>query len=381
MSITGSIAGALGLTPARKVRYAVVGLGDIAQGAMLPAVAHTGNSEIAALVTGDPEKARALGARYGVPATYCYEQFGAMLRSGAVDAIYLATPNWRHAEFAVPALQAGIHVLVEKPLEVSPVRCRAILDAARASRAKVMVAYRLHFEPATLAVLDRVRAGRLGDVLAFTSTFSQRLSPDNHRARNGVAAGPVFDLGPYPVNAARAIFGAEPTEVVAAVGSRSPDSGLGDFDHTVAATLRFPGDRLAQLVVSYVGHAHDAYTVLGTEGRLTADPGYLFGRPLELVTVLGGEREHERFEATDQFGGELKYFSDCILADRDPEPDAEEGYADLRVLDGIVRALESGGSVTLEPFTRETRIDTRAQEQRLRPVASPPRVDASAPAR
>ncbi|TNC07610.1 Gfo/Idh/MocA family oxidoreductase [Methylobacterium terricola] len=381
MSITGSIAGALGLTPSRKVRYAFVGLGDIAQEAMLPGVAHTGNSEIAALVTSDPEKARALGARYGVSATYCYEQFGMMLRSGTVDALYLATPNWRHAEFAVPALRAGIHVLVEKPLEVSPAQCRAILDAARASRARLMVAYRLHFEPATLAVLDRVRSGELGEILAFTSTFSQRVSPENHRARNGVAAGPVFDMGPYPVNAARAVFGAEPTEVVSAVGSRHPDSGLGDFDDTVAATLRFPGGRLAQFVVSYVGNGLDTYTVLGTTGSVTADPAYLYGKPLELFTVLGEEQSHARFKNTDHFGGELKYFSECILEERDPEPDGEEGYADVRVLDGIVRALETGGSVTLEPFRRERRIEPRAQAQALPAVASPPLVNASNPGR
>lgn len=381
MSITESIAGALGLTPSRKVRYAFVGLGDIAQEAMLPGVAHTGNSEITALVTGDPDKARALGARYGVSATYCYEQFSLMLRSGTVDALYLATPNWRHAEFAVPALRAGIHVLVEKPLEVSPAQSRAILDAARASRAKLMVAYRLHFEPATLALLDRVRAGELGEILAFTSTFSQRVSPENHRARNGVAAGPVFDMGPYPVNAARAIFGAEPTEVVSAVGARHPDSGLGDFDDTVAVTLRFPGDRLAQFVVSYVGNALDTYTVLGTKGSITADPAYLYGKPLELFGVLGEEQSHARFKNTDHFGGELQYFSDCILAERDPEPDGEEGLADVRVLDGIVRALETGGSVILEPFTRDKRIDTRAQERTLPAVASPPLVNASNPGR
>ncbi|KMO32410.1 glucose-fructose oxidoreductase [Methylobacterium variabile] len=381
MSITGSIAGALGLTPARKVRYAFVGLGDIAQEAMLPGVAHTGNSEVAALVTGDPEKARALGARYGVSATYAYEQFGALLRSGTVDALYLATPNWRHAEFAVPALQAGIHVLVEKPLEVSLVQSRAILDAARASRARLMVAYRLHFEPATLATLDLVRSGQLGEILAFTSTFTQMVSPDNHRARSGVAAGPVFDMGPYPVNAARAVFGAEPTEVVSALGLRHPEAGLGDLDDTVAVTLRFPGSRLAQFVLSYVGNTLDTYTVVGTKGSVTVNPGYMYGKPLEQFTILGEERGHARFKNTDHFGGELKYFSDCILAERDPEPDGEEGYADVRVLDGIVRALETGGSVTLEPFARSRRIDTEAQEQTLPAVASPPLVAASNPGR
>ncbi len=164
-----SIISALGL--GRKVRYAIVALGDIAQEAMLPGVGHTGNSEITALVTGDPEKARGVGKQYGVQDSYGYDQFEEMLRSGKVDAIYLATPNWRHAEFAIPALKAGIHVLVEKPLEVSTAKCRDILEAQKASRAKLMVAYRLHFEPATLDAIDRVRSGELGELLLFNSTF------------------------------------------------------------------------------------------------------------------------------------------------------------------------------------------------------------------
>src|SRR3978361_2009172 len=144
-----SILSSLGLGSGKKVRYAVVALGDIAQEAMLPGVEHTGNSVVTAFVTGDPEKARALGRQYGVEHSYGYEQFEEMLHSGNVDAIYLATPNWRHAEFAVPALKAGIHVLVEKPLEVSVAKAREILDAQKGSTAKLMVAYRLHFEPAT----------------------------------------------------------------------------------------------------------------------------------------------------------------------------------------------------------------------------------------
>ena len=153
-----SIQSVLGLGPDRKVRYAFA-LGDVTQEAMLPGVAHTGNSEVTALVTSDPEKARLVGAQYGISESYGYDQFEQMLHSGTVDAIYLATPNWRHAEFAVPALKAGIHVLVEKPLKLSTEKCRQILDAQRHAGAKLRVACRLHFEPATLATIELVRDG------------------------------------------------------------------------------------------------------------------------------------------------------------------------------------------------------------------------------
>lgn len=373
-----SILSALGLASGKKIRYAFVGLGDIAQEAMLPGVAHTGNSEVAALVTDDPEKARLVGEQYGCTVSYRLDQFDEMIKSGQVDAIYLATPNWRHAEFAVPALKAGIHVLAEKPLEISTAKCQDILDAQKASGAKLMVAYRLHFEPATLAMIDSVRAGDLGEIVAFTSTFGQMVSPDNHRAKNGDEAGPVFDMGPYPVNAARYVFGAEPVEVVSAVGSRHATAGLGDFDDTVAVTLRFPEGRLAQFVVSYYANTLDAYFVVGTKGSIHMNPAYMYGKPLELMTTIGQTKSEKSFKNTDHFGGEMKYFSECILSGADPEPDGEEGYADVRVLEGIIRALKSGKSEALQPFTRSRRIDT-AQKQTLAAQKSPELVNTSNP--
>lgn len=376
-----SILSTLGLSSGKKVRYGFVALGDIAQEAMLPGVKHTGNSEVTAFVTGDPEKARGVGEQYGVTDSYDYDRFEDMLRSGKVDAIYLATPNWRHAEFAVPALKAGIHVLLEKPMEVSTAKCREILDAQKASGAKLMVAYRLHFEPATLDLIDKIRAGELGEVTVFNSTFIQMVSPENHRARGGVAAGPILDMGPYPVNAARYVFGAEPTEVVSAVGSRHPQAGLGDFDDTVAVTLRFPEGRLAQFVVSYYGNTLDSYVVVGTKGSVQMNPGYMYGKSLEQMVAIGESKRRESFKNTDHFGGELKYFSDCILNGTDPEPDGEEGYADVRVLEGVVRALESGQRQVLEPFTRGRRIDTSVQEEKLSARRSPELVNASNPAK
>lgn len=198
-----SIASALGLTSGKKVRYAFVALGDITQEAMLPGVKHTGNSEVVAFVTGDPEKARGVGEQYGVTDSYGYDQFGELLASGKIDAIYLATPNWRHAEFVIPALKAGIHVLVEKPLEVSTERCRQILDAQKTSSAKLMVAYRLHFEPATLATIDLVRSGQLGTLLTFTATFtrpsgSRRRSQRTVSAAGASATGRGVQLRPVP---------------------------------------------------------------------------------------------------------------------------------------------------------------------------------------
>ncbi len=372
-----SIASAFGFG-GKKVRYAVVGLGDITQEAFLPGVSHTGNSEVVALVTSDAEKARKVGERYDVTETYDYDGFSKLLTSGKIDAVYIGTPNWRHAEFVIPALDAGIHVLCEKPLEISSERCRAIIDAQHRSSARLMVAYRLHFEPATLDAIDRIRKGELGDLIAFTSCFAQMLDPTNHRADHGIEAGPLFDMAPYQINAARYLFGAEPIEVLSATAIRHEQAGLGDLDDTMAVTLRFPDNALAQFTVSYYANGINNLTIAGTRGSILLNPSFTFGEPLEQFRKLGDKQEHQSFKATDQFGGELKYFSECILEGRDPEPDGEEGLADLLVIEAIRRALTSGKPERVEPLQRTRRIDP-GQVQTLGGVRAPEPINASDP--
>ncbi len=369
----------LGLGVDQKVRYAIVGLGDIAQEAMMPGVAHTGNSTIAALVTSDREKAGHLAEIYQVQHTCGYDGYADLLRSGNIDAVYIALPNWQHAEYTVPALEAGIHVLLEKPMEVSSAQCKAILAAKARSTAKLMVAYRLHFEPATIAAIEKVRSGDLGEVHLFTSTFAQMVDTTNHRARNGDAAGPVFDMGPYPINAVRNLFDSEPTEACA-TGMRHPEAGFGDFDDTVSVTLRFPGNRLAQFTISYYGNMIDTYTVVGTKGLLEVNPGYMYGSPLEIASKYGKEEKHTSFKNTDHFGGEMRYFSNCILSNHDPEPDGNEGLADVRVIEAILRSLHSGRFEPVEQTAIHHRIRPD-QEETLSAVKSPELVHASSPAR
>lgn len=359
-----------------KVRYAVVGAGWISQAAFMPGVAHTGNSVMTALVTGDPRKADALGRRYGITDCYHYDAYRAMLDSANVDAIYLALPNWQHRQFAVPALEAGLHVLLEKPMATSEEDCRAIRAAADASGAKLMVAYRLHFEPATLEAIRMVRAGELGEARLFSSVFTQKVSGLNHRARHGFWAGPVADMGPYPINAVRNLFGAEPVEVMA-WGERHRDLPY-DFDDTVSVALRFPEGRLAQFTVAYGLDQADSYRVTGTEGDLEVSPGFMFPGPLRHLLSRGGGKSERGFKACDQFGGETRYFSDCVLHDREPEPDGEEGLLDVRVIAAIERALATGQKQALPPATRRKHPHPD-QAQTLRAISPPSLMHAAQP--
>ena len=360
-----------------KVRYAVVGAGWISQAAFMPGVAQTGNSVMTAIVTGDQKKAEALGKRYGIERAYHYDAYRAALDSGGFDAIYLALPNDQHVQFAVPALEAGVHVLLEKPMAVSEAECAAINAAATASGAKLMVAYRLHFEPATLEAIRIEQSGTLGRVWLFTSTFTQLVSKANHRANRGFWAGPVPDMGPYPINAARNLFRAEPIEVMA-VGVSHPHLGF-DFHDTVAITLRFPGERLAQFTVAYGLNSVSEYRITGDKGDLHLAKGFAFPGPLTHELTLGQSTTSRSFGPFDQFGAETRYFSDCVLHDRDPEPDGEEGMLDVRVVAAVERALQTGQPQSLAPYHR-AKHPLPDQAMELPPVTVPPMVNASDPA-
>jgi len=368
-------------TTTPKVRYAIVGLGWIAQAAFMPGVEHTGNSEITALVTGHEEKAEKLGEKYGISRHYTYDEYDELLASGEIDAIYLALPNFSHVDYAVRALKAGIHLLLEKPMAVSVEQCDRIIAAAKLTGAKLMLAYRLHHEPGTLEALRIVRDDELGRVLLFNSTFSQQVAASNHRARHGFWAGPVPDMGPYPLNMVRNLFGAEPVEVTATGVCTDPDRF--NFDDTVSVTLRFGegkvhDSRVASFTVSYNGGDVDDFRVVGEKGDLFSQPAYQVGSAMQHIKTIAKKRTTQIFSKTDQFGGELKYFSDCILNNKHPEADGEEGLLDVRVIAAIERSLITGEPQRLDPVHRSRR-PVASQVQELSAVKEPELVGAKKP--
>ncbi|WBO21525.1 Gfo/Idh/MocA family protein [Sphingomonas abietis] len=353
----------------KKIRYAVVGGGQIAQQAFMPGIGRTNNSVLAALVTGDPVKADALAGLYAIK-SWKYEEYDALLRSGEIDAVYVATPNFLHTPYVLAALEAGIHVLLEKPMTSSVEDAEQILAAQKKSGAKLMIAYRLHHEPGTVEMITRARNGEFGDLRAFTATFAQNVAEENSRGHNGYWGGPVPDMGTYPLNAVRNLFGEEPIAVYA-VGTKTAGRTF-NFDDTVAVTLRFPGDRLAQFTVSYATAPAESFTLVGTKATIHAAPCFMFGPKIGIsYTETDGEgSKTHNFDPVEQFGNETQYFSDCILNDRHPEADGEEGLFDLRVLAAIERALQTGETVKLDPVRRSRHVQPD-QALSLKPAKEP----------
>lgn len=178
-------------------------------------------------------------------------------------------------------------------------------------------------------------------------------------------------MGPYPINTARNLFGAEPLEV-SAMGTRTEPERFRDFEDQVAVNLRFPGGRLATMLLSYSGADLDDFRIVGTLGDLYSAPAFAMPGGFKHIMTIGESKKasEESFKPTDQFGGELKYFSDCILRNRHPEADGEEGLLDVRILAALERALQTGESQSLEPYARKRRPTSR-QVQELGIVGEP----------
>ncbi len=330
------------------IRYAVVGLGHIAQVAVLPAFAHAKrNSRVVALVSDDPGKRKALCKKYRIANSYSYDEFDSCLEQ--VDAVYIALPNSLHAEYTIRAANAGVHVLCEKPMAVTTDECQKMIDACQTNNVKLMIAYRLHFEEINLKAVDLVRHGRIGKPKFFNSSFAMTVRDNNVRTKKDMGGGTLYDIGVYCINAARYLFRAEPKEVMA-ISVNSGTAKLADIDESTGALLRFDGERVAAFVTSFNAADVASYRIVGTKGQLHVDPAYEYAEGLAYELTVNGRTTRKRIGKRDQFAPELLYFSDCVLKNREPEPSGEGGLQDVRIVQALYESAETGKAVSIPPF-------------------------------
>ena len=358
----------MSIEKSKLVRYAVVGLGHIAQNAVLPAFKNAKrNSRLTALVSDDETKLKTLAKDYKVEATFTYEQYDECLKS--VDAVYIALPNSMHAEYTIRAANAGVHVLCEKPMAVTSRECKQMIAACRGHNVKLMIAYRLHFEEINLAAIELVRRGRIGEPKFFDSSFSMRVREGNIRGKPELGGGTLYDIGVYCINAARYLFRGEPTEATA-ISTNSGAANVRDIDETTGAVLRFEDQRVAAFITSFNAADVGSYRIVGTKGDIQLDPAYEYAEGLGYVLTVNGKKQRRRVGKRDQFAPQLLYFSDCILNDRQPEPSGQEGLQDVRVVEALYKSATTGRSVKI-PRLEKTRRPT-GRQRIVRPGISKP---------
>lgn len=350
----------------RRVGYALIGLGHIAQTAVLPAFENArSSSRLVAIVSGDESKRRALSRRHGVKA-YGYDDLDACLRDEEVDAVYVALPNALHKECAVRAARMGVHVLCEKPMATSAADCEEMIRAARESGVALMIAYRLHFEEANVSTGELVAGGVVGDPRYFTSEFSYQVRGGNIRTKDDLGGGALWDLGVYCVNAARHLFRAEPEEAFA-MAMPARDDRFHGVDEGWGCLLSFPRGRVASFTVSFGAAPTSRYRLVGTRGDVWLDPAYEYEGSLVRHLTVAERTRTRTFGPRDQFAPELVRFSQAVLEGTDPEPSGREGLADVRVIEALLASSRTGRPVKLAPMA-SPRHPAREQELRAPPA-------------
>lgn len=339
----------------KNVRYAVIGLGHIAQVAVLPAFKNAkSHAQLVALVTGDFAKGKQLQKKYRSTDLVAYEELPDYLAADQVDAVYICLPNDQHYQYTKMALECGVHVLCEKPFTLQSDQARELAALAVRKNLKLMVAYRLHFEASNLKAIELAHSGAIGELRYWTSHFSfQVTDPANIRLQAKHGGGPLWDIGTYCINAARYLFRSEPIEVMAMAEGR----GRGKFkevDEMVSVSLRFPKNCLAQFTCSFGAAEAAEYFLYGTKGHLRLKGAYEYATKRELELKTAENQRLFRFKKADQFGPEIVHFSECIHKDRQPWASAREGRLDIRVIEGCLESLQLKRPVRLRPV--QTRL-------------------------
>jgi len=242
-----------------------------------------------------------------------------------------------------------------------------------------MTAYRLHFEKANLKAVSLARSGKIGELRYFNSIFSMQVRDPNIRLEKEMGGGPLYDLGVYCINAARYLFGDEPSEILG-MSATGGDKRFREVEEMLGATMRFPGERLATFICSFGAADAATYNIVGTKGMVSLHNAYEYAQPIEMQAVIGGKEQTRSFARRDQFAPELLYFSDCILRNREPEPSGIEGLMDVRIIEALHRSARTGEAVKLSERDKQKRPSPRQELQRP-PVQKPELVHARSASR
>jgi predicted dehydrogenase len=330
-------------TPDRKVGYAIIGLGRIADHFMA-GIQQTNNSKVVALVSGHRDKAERIATKYDVPksAIYNYENMDAFRDNKSIDAVYVALPNSMHAEYTIRSAKAGKHVLCEKPMATSVTDAQAMIDACKAANVKLMIAYRCHYETTNLAAVKLIHDGALGQVQSIQSAFGFNCGAGEWRLDRPLAGGgPLMDVGIYSLNATRYLTGEEPASISAYAYTNPKDPRFKTVEENVVWTTKFPSGIVATCNTTYGAQMDGYYRVYGSKGWLEVNPAFIYdGLRLqaEYFDAAG------KFVKLDQpnpekdpihFTKEADHFSNCVLTNKTPQSPGEEGLRDMQYIKQI----------------------------------------------
>lgn len=332
--------------PAKKLGFALAGLGSLSTHQIAPALQKTSFCKLTGIITGTPSKADRWKAQYNIPDKniYNYDNMEKMADNPDIDVVYVVTPNGLHAEHTIKAAKAGKHVLCEKPMEVSPEKCQQMIDACKAANRMLAVGYRLHFDPNHIECIRLAREKVLGSVNVIEAEYGFRIGdPKQWRLNRALSGGgPLMDVGIYALQAARYLSGEEPVQVTAMQVNNDPVK-YKDIEESISWELKFRGGVIASCNTSYNFNGFDRFRVFADRGWFELAPAYGYGG-------IQGRRSDGKwtpFPAMDQFAAEMDDFAQCILNNQPTKVPGEEGLRDLKIMMAIYEAARTGKAVNL----------------------------------
>lgn len=295
-------------------------------------------SLVEAIASRTQSKAAAAAEELGIPKAY--GSYEALLADPTIEAVYIPLPNHLHLEWTLAAAAAGKHVLCEKPLALTSTDARRMIDASNQAGVLLMEAFMYRLHPLWQEVRRLIGAGTIGELVAFQSFFSYRnLDPTDIRNQVTTGGGALLDIGCYPVNAARMLFGSEPGEVKALI-RRHPDFGT---DVITSALLDF-GSRHATFTVSTMLEPHQRVDLVGSEGRLRIEIPFNIppDRPNRIAIFAGGRPPVDpgvkvvEIPTSDQYGVQADAFAAAVRSGGPVPTDPIDAVRNLEVLERIV---------------------------------------------
>ena len=344
------------LPPEQRLGFAIVGLGRLSIEQILPAFAQTKLCRPVALVSGHRGKAEQVASRYGVAPKqiYDYQSFERLADNEQVQAVYIVLPNSLHAEYSERASKAGKHVLCEKPMAVSSAECQRMIEAAKSAGKKLMIAYRLQYEPHHRRLIALSRSGALGKLKGLLASNGQNQGdPQQWRLKRALAGGGALpDVGIYCLNAARYLTGEEPILVSALTHSTPNDPRFSEVEEQIDFSLQFPSGFTASCTSSYGMHNSKMLRLHGERGWAQMSPAFPYqGLSLEVSTKHPDSEaevvEQLKIPPKDHFALELDHFARCIMTGREPHTPGQEGLQDVQLIEALYQSAKERRVVEL----------------------------------
>ena len=331
----------------KQLRVALMGLGGYAT-RVAKAMESCKRAKLTGIISGTPSKITAWREKYGIAEGNCYnyENFDKIKDNTDIDAVYVITPNGLHHDHVIRAAGAGKHVICEKPMAINAKEGEEMVAACKEAGVKLLVGYRMHFEPRTLEVVNMMRNGEFGKI-----TFFQGLSgftigdPNQWRLNKKLAGGgAMMDIGIYSINGARYMVGEEPVWVTAQETKTDPVKFKEGVDETIQFQLGFPSGAVASCLSTYSMNHLDRFFLNGNKGFAEMQPSTGYG-PIEGRTHKGPLTAPIVTHQTVQ----MDAMAGMIMnGETPPIPvDGEEGVRDLKIIDAIYKAVKINGRVNL----------------------------------